>query len=107
MVTEREWLLHDDFMRDDALLSDAEITFMQDLQPLRRASESLRKMADVNLVHHYARLAQMVTDTTGDRSSALNTPAEKPGLVSHYVESAGSELFGHYFSDTPLYYLVA
>jgi hypothetical protein len=76
VVTEWEWLLHDDFMRDDALLSDTEVTFMQDLRPLRRISESLRKMADVNLVHYYARLAQMVTDTTGDRRSALNTPAE-------------------------------
>ena len=92
VVTEWEWLLLDDFMRDDALLSDAEITFMQDLRPLRRTSESLRKMADVNLVHHYARLAQMVTDTTGDRSSAPNTPTEKPGLVGRRVESAGLEL---------------
>jgi hypothetical protein len=80
---------------------------MQDLRPLRRISESLRKMADVNLVHHYARLAQMVTDTTGDRSSVLNTPAEKPGLIGRHIASAGSESFGHYFSGTPLYYHVS
>jgi hypothetical protein len=75
-------------MRDDALLSDTEVIFMQDLRPLQRISEGLRGIADVNLVHHYARL---VTDTTGGRSSALNTRAEKPGLVGQRVESAGSE----------------
>ena len=51
-----------------ALLSDAEVTFIEDLRPLQRASESLRKIADVKIVHHYARLAQMVTDTTGSES---------------------------------------
>jgi hypothetical protein len=55
--------LLDDFTHGGALLSDAEVTFIQDLRPLQRASESLRKMADVNIINHYARLAQTVTDT--------------------------------------------
>jgi hypothetical protein len=99
VITEWEWSLHDDFMRDDALLSDTEVIFMQDLRPLQRISEGLRGIADVNLVHHYARL---VTDTTGGRSSAHNTRAEKPGRVG-----LDRSPFGHYFSDTPPYYPVA
>jgi hypothetical protein len=71
VVTEWEWSLLDDFTHGGALLSDAEVTFMQDLRPLQRASESLRRMADVNIINHYAKLAQTVTDTIGSESRAL------------------------------------
>jgi hypothetical protein len=41
VVTEWEGSLLDDFMRAGTLLSDAEATFMQGLQPPQRATEGL------------------------------------------------------------------
>jgi hypothetical protein len=83
-IAEWEWSTLDRFLLDGGLPADAEVTVLSDLKPLQRAAKALMKMADVNLVHHYVRLGQMVSDTSEGRSP-----------------------FEHYFANTPPYYLVA
>jgi hypothetical protein len=46
-----------------------ELPSSRDLQLLRHAPKSLRDTADVNVVHRRWRLAQMVTDATGNRGT--------------------------------------
>ena len=82
--TEWEWSILDKFFLDGTLPTEAKVTDLSDIKPLQQAAKALLKMADVHLVHHYARLGQKVSDMSGGRNN---------------IE--------HYFQDIPAYYLLA